>query len=114
MIAGNVGKKAALLNDGIADNAYLTQEFGTLQVPGDTFSVSFDVYIDSITDNANYDRTGYIFMGFDGVDDPALGPCSTSNERFVYLTFYDSTPGGSGDDLGDQSQRVQHPGSALG
>ena len=91
-IAGNIGKKAALLNDGIPSNAYVTQEFGTVQGPGDTFSVSFDVYIDSITDNANYDRTGFIFMGYED-GGGTNGACSTSNERFVFLTFHDSTPG---------------------
>jgi hypothetical protein len=92
-IGGNTGKKVSLRNYGVANNAYLTQDFSSAQ--SGTFSVSFDIYIDRIEDNANYDRTGHIYIGGDGLD--SFGPCSTANERFVLLAFYDSSPTTDGD-----------------
>jgi len=90
-VGGNSGKKAALKNYGIAKNAYLAQELSNPQTG--TFNVSLDIFIDRIQDSSNYDRTAYIWIGDDtGTNNPGR-PCSTSNERFVYLTFYDSTPG---------------------
>jgi hypothetical protein len=93
----NTGKKAGLLSYGASttQNAYLTQEFSSLQFG--TFNVSFDIYIDRIEDNANYDRTGHIYIGNDDITTNA--PTGTSNERFVMLAFYDPTPGDAGDDL---------------
>jgi len=94
-VGGNSGKKAALLNHGIANNAYLTQEFSSAQ--SDTFDVSFDIYIDSIEDSGTYDRTAHIYIGDDRIGTNA--PTGSSDERFVLMAFYDSTPGDTGDDL---------------
>jgi uncharacterized repeat protein (TIGR02543 family) len=94
-IGGNAGKKAALKNYGIRGDAYLTQEFTTAIT--ETFTISFDIYIDRIEDNANYDRTGHIYVGNDQYTDTC--PTGSFNERFVFLAFYDATPGDSGNDL---------------
>jgi len=94
-VAGNTGKKAALKSYGISSNAYLTQEFGSAQTG--TFNVSIDIYIDRIEDNGDYDRSGLIYVGDDSVSSNC--PTGTSDERFVFLTFYDSSPGDTGDDL---------------
>jgi hypothetical protein len=93
-IGGNSGNKAGLKSYGIAQNAYLTQEFADQT---GTFNVSFDIYVDRMQDNAAYDRTGLIYTGVD--TDAANCPAGTSNERFVFLAFYDATPGDSGSDL---------------
>jgi hypothetical protein len=100
-IGNNTGKKAFLTGYGVTQSAYLSQNFSSPLI--DTFNVSLDIYIERMSkyfDNdldKSYNRTGFIFIGNDysGTN----GPCSTGNERFVYLTFYDSTPGESGDDL---------------
>lgn len=94
-IGGNNGKKAGLKSYGIPSNAYLTQEFGAIQTA--PFSVSFDIYVDRIEDSSNYDRTGLVYIGSDS--DTANCPTGTSNERFVHLTFYDPTPGDTGEDI---------------
>jgi uncharacterized repeat protein (TIGR02543 family) len=94
-VGGNTGKKAALKNYGIASNAYLTQEFRTT-ITG-TFTISFDIYIDRIEDNGNYDRVGHIYIGDDRYT--ADAPTGRSEERFVILAFYDPTPGDTGTDL---------------
>ena len=87
LIGGNDTKKAALKysDPAGAGYAYLTQEFGEPQ--DGTFCVSVDMYIDSIADDADRDRTGMIYIGDDA--DAASGPNSTSNDRFVTLAFYD-------------------------
>ncbi|MBX5327281.1 DUF2341 domain-containing protein, partial [Candidatus Bathyarchaeota archaeon A05DMB-4] len=94
-IGGDAGKKAALKNYGIASNAYLTQEFRSA-VTG-TFTISFDIFVDRIEDNANYDRAGHIYIGDDRITTNA--PTGTSDERFVCIAFYDPTPGTTGTDL---------------
>jgi len=95
-IGGNSGKKAAFLNYGVARNAYMTQEFSSAQTG--TVTLSFDIYVERISDSVNYDRTAHIYVGNNAVSTPAT-PTSTANERFVYLVFYDATPGDTGDDL---------------
>jgi len=92
-VGGNAGKKAALINHGIAENAYLSQEFSSAQTG--SFSVSFDIYVDRIEDVGTYDRTGNVYIGDDRIGTNA--PTGTSDERFVCLGFYDSTPGTDGD-----------------
>jgi len=94
-IGGNTGKKAGLKSYGINSNAYLTQEFGATQA--NFFTVSFDIYIDRISDNVDFDRTGLIYIGDDSVTTNC--PTGTSNERFVHMTFYDPTPGDTGSDI---------------
>jgi uncharacterized repeat protein (TIGR02543 family) len=92
-VGGNDGRKASLKNYGTtSSNVYLTQNFAAQR---GTFSVQFDIYIDQIQDNANYDRTGHIYIGNDwnvnGI------PLDTARERFVLLAFYDSSPSTDGD-----------------
>ena len=87
-IGGNSTKKAALLNYGIARNAYLTQEFSPAQTG--RFMVGFDIYIDRIENSGNYDRTGHVFIGNDSITGNA--PTGTGAERFICLAFYDPTP----------------------
>jgi len=94
-VGGNTGKKAALKSYGISKNAYLTQEFSIDQTG--TFTVSFDIYIDRIEDSGGYDRTGLIYIGSDHITTNC--PTGTSNERFVFMAFYDPTPGDTGNDL---------------
>jgi len=94
-VGGNSGKKAGLKNYGISQNAYLTQEFNSSQTGN--FTVSFDIYVDRIEDNANYDRAGHVYIGDDHISTNA--PTGTSDERFVFMAFYDSTPGDTGTDL---------------
>jgi hypothetical protein len=78
-----------------AGYAYLTQDFDPVQSAA--LSVSFDMAVGYMYDDGEYDRTGYIYVGDD--HGSTNGANSTSAERFVYLTFYDPTPGTSGDDL---------------
>ena len=94
-IGGNSTKKAALLNYGIARNAYLTQEFSPAQTG--RFMVGFDIYIDRIENSGNYDRTGHVFIGNDSITGNA--PTGTGAERFICLAFYDPTPGTTGNDI---------------
>ncbi|MEM2129705.1 MAG: M14-type cytosolic carboxypeptidase, partial [Candidatus Bathyarchaeia archaeon] len=101
-IGGNNGKKAALKNYGIADatsNAYLTQELSTTYsgIYPLSFELSFDIYIDKIENNGDFDRTGHIYIGDDS--NTANAPTGAAYERFVLLAFYDPTPGDSGTDL---------------
>jgi murein tripeptide amidase MpaA len=102
-IGGNAGNKAALKNylsppmpiPPNWGNAYLTQGFSIAQTG--FFTVSFDIYIDRIVDNANYDRAGHIYIGDDSITTNA--PTGQASERFVLLAFYDPTPGDTGTDL---------------
>ena len=101
-IAGNLGKKAGFYADDITHYTYLSQEFRTRQTG--RFTVSLDLYIDTISiyyDNVSkeiYNRTAFIFIGSDD-SDHTNGPCTTSNERFVFLTFFDETPGDDNNDI---------------
>ncbi len=92
----NASAKAALLNYGFSSNAYLTQEFSSEQT--DVFAVSFDIFIDRIEDSGGYDRSGLIYIGDDTVSS-SNPPTGTSNERSVFMAFYDSSPGETGNDL---------------
>ena len=94
-IGANSSKKAALMNYDTASNVYVTQAFGTAQTS--IFAVSFDIYIDRIFDDSTYDRSAFIFIGNDSI--VTNGPTGTSNERFAFLTFYDSDPDSGDDDL---------------
>jgi len=91
---GNISKKAGF-SGSASGSAYLTQEFSTVQAG--TIAVSLDIYIDRVEDSDGYDRTGNIFVGDDRFTTD--GPTGASDERFVFLGFYDATPGDTGDDL---------------
>jgi hypothetical protein len=101
-IMENLGKKTGFYTQDIQHYTYLSQEFRTPQTG--RFTVSLDININSIsvyndpTSNETYNRTACIFIGSNN-EDKINGPCSTSNERFVFLSFYDATPGYSGDDI---------------
>ena len=105
-VAGNTGKKAALKYHGIGSGyVYLTQEFSSAQ--SGLFNVSLDICIDSILADGDYNRTGYVYVGDDNIG--TNGPCSTSNERFVFLTFYDSDPNSGDDDLEIRAREFNAP-----
>jgi len=92
-IGGDATKKAQLANYGgtASSQAYLTQDFSSNQTG--VFDVSFDIYISRIETTSTYplaNRTGHIYLGDDVVKTNAI--TGTSNERFVYFAFYDSTP----------------------
>ncbi len=89
-IGGNTGNKAALKYSDPAESgyAYLTQEFGSPQ--SGSFSVSLDIYIDSLANDADRDRSGMIYIGDD--NNAEGGPNNTSADRFVTLAFYDASP----------------------
>ncbi len=99
-VGGNTGKKAAMKGHNQSTFAYLSQEFSLPQTT--TFTVSFDMFIDKVSDYPGapyaYDRTGTVFIGDD--HGGTNGPCSTGNERFLVLAFYDPTPpSDTGNDL---------------
>jgi len=106
-IGGNSGKKAALKYYGIGGSSYvyLTQEFK--QPQSGTFDVSLEIYIDNILNEDDIDRTGYIYIGDD--NGGGNGPCSTSSERFVFLTFYDPDPDSNDNDLEIRAREENHP-----
>ena len=93
-VGGNTSKKAGF-SGSASGSAYLTQEFSTVQTG--TIAVSLHIYIDRVEDSDGYDRTGNIFVGDDRFTTD--GPTGASDERFVFLGFYDATPGDTGDDL---------------
>ncbi|MFZ0451122.1 MAG: M14-type cytosolic carboxypeptidase [Desulfatiglandaceae bacterium] len=88
-VGGNSGNKAFLQTSGMSlgtdDYVYLSQAFTDAQAG--TFSTSCDIYVDAIDDDADRDRTAYIYIGDDA--EGSNGPNSTSSERFVLLAFYD-------------------------
>jgi hypothetical protein len=76
--------------------AYLTQEFGSAQ--NSTFSITFDIDVAYIYDRSSgSDATGFIYVGDNHKG--TNGPNSEGDERFVYLGFYDSGGGTSGQSL---------------
>ena len=93
-IGGNSTNKAALLNHGISNNAYLTQEFSSAQTG--IVTVTFDIFIDRIEDSGTYDRTGLIYIG----DDRITTNAPPARQRTLRLSVtYDSTPGDTGNDI---------------
>lgn len=83
-VGGNAGKKAGFTASA-SGNAYLTQEFSSAQTG--TFSVQWDIYVDSILDLGSYpDRAGIMLIGDNS--DGTKGPNSADGERFVFLAFY--------------------------
>jgi len=90
-IDGDASKKAGFMASDTG-NAYLTQEFSTSQTG--TFSVQWDIYVDSIitpyNPASNPYRAGWMLIGDDSV--AGSGPNAANNERFVYMAFY--KPGG--------------------
>lgn len=96
-IFGNNTNMARLYNNAETSvgSAYLTQDFETPQTG--IFSISFDIAIDSIYNRSSSsatDSTGFIYVG-EGIGSQD-GPNSTGTERFVYLGFYDSGGGTTG------------------
>jgi len=81
-VEGNAGKKAGFTE--AIDNAYLTQEFSVAQTG--SFSVQWDIYVDTIADIGDPDRTGFMLLGADL--DASGGPSRSDGERFVYMAFH--------------------------
>ena len=84
-VGGNSGKKAGFTAS-TSGNVYLSQEFSAAQTG--TFSVQWDIYVDSIINLATgTDATAWMMIGTNGVDSNAW-PNSAATERFVYMAFY--------------------------
>lgn len=91
-VGGNTGKKAGFTSS-TSGYAYLSQEFSTPQIG--TFSVQWDIYVDSIYNLVSgTDATGYMMIGDNS--NGVYGPNSASVERFVYMGFYKNGGGTSG------------------
>jgi uncharacterized repeat protein (TIGR02543 family) len=90
-VGGDTSKKAGFTASS-SGNAYLTQDFGTAQTG--TFSVQWDIYVDSILDISSPDRAGFMLLGRDL--DGQKGPSSTDSERFVFLAFFKNGGGTTG------------------
>jgi type II secretory pathway pseudopilin PulG len=93
-IDGNSTKKAGFRED-TNHNAYLSQEFSSAQ--SSTFSLKWDIYVDTILNDFNRDRAAIQMIG----DDPGGSntPNSTGPERFVYMAFYDYNGATEGSDM---------------
>ncbi len=103
LVGGNATKKAALAFS-TATSAYLSQE---LTAPlTSTFSLAWDVWVDSILGDGLHDRAATMMVGDDS--DGANGPNSTSSERFMLLACY--RPGGG--DSGTMSLIAREPGDS--
>ena len=86
-IGGNTTQKAGFMASG-STNAYLTQELEPAQMG--KFAMQWDIYVDSILDDADRDRGAIMMIGDDaGTGD---GPNGNSNERYVFMSFW--SPGG--------------------
>jgi predicted glutamine amidotransferase len=87
-IGGNMGNKAGFTASS-SGNAYVTQEFGAPQTG--TFSVQWDIYVDSILHISEADRAGWMLIGDNSVTGGTGGSYNTPNnppsERFVYMAF---------------------------
>ncbi|MHC5060204.1 MAG: PKD domain-containing protein [Planctomycetota bacterium] len=94
-IGGNSTKKAKFI-ESLIDNAYLSQEFNPPQ--SGTFSVEWDVYVDTILNDRSRDRGAMMMVG----DDSGSGP--NRSGRFVYMGFW--CPDGGGDDPSDTMSLV--------
>jgi len=94
-VGGNATAKAKFTASSTG-NAYLTQEFSSPQ--RQTFSVQWDIYVDSILDLPDHpDRAGWMLIGDDTGTDPArIGPNAEDSERFVYMAFYKDGGGTTG------------------
>ncbi len=98
-VGGNDTQKAEFTAS-LTGNAYLTQEFGT--PPTGTFTVQWKIFVDSILDDADRDRSAFMLIGDDSVNtgsDAGKGPNSTGDERFVFMAFYSPGGGDSGNTL---------------
>jgi len=92
----NVARLRGRQSDSGTGYAYLTQEFASAQ--DSTFSITFDIDVAYIYDRSSgSDATGFIYVGDNHLG--TNGPNSTSDERFIYLGFYDSGGGTSGQSL---------------
>jgi hypothetical protein len=83
-VGGNAGKKAGFTAS-TSGNAYLSQEFSSPQTG--TFTVQWDIYVDSILDISGTDATAWMMIGDDSVPS-SPGPNYPLSERFVYMAFY--------------------------
>jgi hypothetical protein len=65
------------------------------------------MYIDSIADDDNRDRTGMVYIGDDSGG--TSGPNSGSAERFAFLAFYDPDVASGDDDLQLRARELNAP-----
>ncbi len=103
-VGGNGGAKAAFAASA-SGNVYLSQEFSSPQASD--FSVTWDVYVDRILDDADRDRSVLMLIGQD-LDD-TNGPNSNSDERFVFLACYAA----GGAETGTMDIIAREPGDAY-
>jgi uncharacterized repeat protein (TIGR02543 family) len=90
-VGGDTSKKAGFTADSTR-NAYLTQDFSTPQTG--TFTVQWDIYLDSILNISSPDRAGWMLIGDDSTS--GSGPNAADGERFVYMAFFKDGGGTSG------------------
>jgi hypothetical protein len=106
-VGGNATKKAKLTADS-SKNAYLTQEFAIPQTG--TFTVQWEIYVDTILDDDNRDRGAIMMIGDDS--DSGGNPNSSSDERYVFMAFW--APGGGGAPTDTMTLIAREPGDTYG
>lgn len=82
-IAGNATKKAKFVG-GSTYNTYMSQALPSAITSG-TFTVEWDIYVDSIVDVSATDRSGWMFLGNNS--NAIQGPSSTDVERWAILSW---------------------------
>ncbi len=82
-IAGNATKKAKFTG-GSTYNTYMSQALPSALNSG-TFTVQWDIYVDSIVNVSATDRSGWMFLGNDS--NAIQGPSSTDVERWAILAW---------------------------
>lgn len=91
-IAGNATKKAKLTGTS-SYNTYMSQALPSAITAG-TFTVQWDIYVDSIVNVTATDRSGWMFLGNDS--GASNGPSSTDTERWAILAWAKSGGGDTG------------------
>ncbi len=82
-IAGNATKKAKITGTS-SYNTYMSQALPAAITSG-TFTVEWDIYVDSIVDVSATDRSGWMFLGNNS--NAIQGPSSTDTERWAILSW---------------------------
>lgn len=82
-VAGNATKKAKITG-GSTYNTYMSQALPAALSSG-TFTVQWDIYVDSIVNVTATDRSGWMFLGNDS--GASNGPSSTDTERWAMLAW---------------------------
>ena len=101
---GNNNTKKAKFQESLTSNAYLTQQF---DFPQETpFSISWDIYIDSILDDLARDRAGMMLIGADSGSGPNRG-----TGPFAYMAFW--SPGGASGPADTMTLIAREPGNSF-